>query len=68
MYGATCDNCRALYENDDNLNVCGDKGCMQEMIEEDGWHVTDDGKTYCLDCHHFNYDYDLVIHKDRQKP
>jgi hypothetical protein len=68
MYGATCDNCKKPYDGDDgNYAFWNEEGFMQETIEEDDWHVTDDGKTYCPDCYTFNDDDDLIIKKERQK-
>lgn len=48
MFGATCDNCQALYRQDDMI-AWGDHGTTSENIQEAGWHIIE-GKTYCDNC------------------
>ena len=68
MYGATCDNCKKAFDPDEGA-FWNDEDYMQDRIEEDGWYVTYDGKTYCPDCYRFDDDdgIHLVIKKERQK-
>lgn len=60
-YCAKCDNCGADWSDDYNgFTAFGDKGQMEDHLNESEWHSEDD-KDYCPDCYHFDDDDNLVI-------
>lgn len=59
MFGATCDNCQALYRQDDMI-AWGDKESTIDNIQESNWVIID-GKTYCEDCVTIDENDELMI-------
>lgn len=62
MFGAICDGCRESYESScEGWTVFSDESLVEEEMNEDGWHITQDGKTYCPNCHRFDDDDKLIL-------
>lgn len=64
MFGATCDGCKEEW-TDGEYSCWNEEGFLEDCLEETGWHITDDGKTYCPNCHRFDDDDDLVLTFER---
>lgn len=66
-YCVVCDNCGDTYEDPvTGFSLWTDSGAMNP--EDRGWHVTDDGKHYCPDCHIVDDDDNLIIKPKEVKP
>lgn len=65
MFGATCDGCNDPWGDADEYAFWPDKDFLKEEIKEYGWHITDDGKTYCPNCYRFDDDDDLLLTFER---
>lgn len=62
MFACDCDNCGEKFvEEISGFAALNDKSAMQEMVQDSGWHVTNEGLCYCQTCHEFNDNDELVI-------
>lgn len=51
MFGCKCDGCGEVWDNGDSVMAYQDEDHVRYSIEESGWHITEEKKTYCPDCH-----------------
>lgn len=62
MFGAVCDCCNEAWYNDHyGWSAMNDKSGLKEMLSNDEWHISEDGKTYCPSCHTIDDDDNVVI-------
>lgn len=60
--GASCDVCKEGYEAaHTGYTFFMDESNLYEEMTDDGWHVTDDNKHYCPNCHSIDDDDNLTI-------
>ena len=62
MHAAKCDGCGDKWDNGDCVCAYEDKEHVRCSVSESGWHIKDDGKTYCPDCWSYD-DEDNIIFK-----
>lgn len=61
MFGAKCDGCGEEWDNGDSIAYYPDKELTECSIKESGWHIREDGKTYCPECWSYDDNDNLVF-------
>lgn len=61
MFGAKCDGCGEEWDNGDSVSAYADKEHVRYSIVESGWHIREDGKTYCSECWSYDDEDNLVF-------
>jgi uncharacterized Zn finger protein (UPF0148 family) len=61
MFGATCDGCKTDWHQDDGITCWNEPDFVKDSLEDYEWHITEDGKTYCPNCHRFDDDGNLIL-------
>lgn len=70
MYGCDCDGnkCEEFWQDPETDSIAFiDRERTREHVEEAGWHLTAEGKTYCPDCHTTDEN-DVVLVNDGYTP
>lgn len=61
-YAGSCDGCGKDYqESFTGFTIWVYKDDVSESMTDNGWHITDDGKTYCDDCHEIDENDNVII-------
>lgn len=62
-----CDNCKTDYQDENSgYGFWLDKNDAWESACDDGW-TEDNGKHYCVKCHYYNDEDELIINSERNK-
>ncbi|HMI01836.1 MAG TPA: hypothetical protein VK541_05095 [Pedobacter sp.] len=64
IYGCDCDghNCEEFWQDSETGSIGHvDIDVQKEEVTNDDWHIADDGKTYCPDCHHMGDDDKITV-------
>ena len=65
MYACKCDNCDEIWNNADGVMAYADSEHVRDTVAECEWHISEDGKTYCPDCHTIGDDDEVVIKPEK---
>lgn len=66
MHGIECDQCHALYIDDDTgFCAWNDPGLAEESANDSGWYTTEDGKDYCPNCYKIDEDDNLLLKEEK---
>lgn len=67
MHGGECDNCKESWESPEGYMAMLEGSSVREHMDDSGWHIAEDGKTYCPKCFTIGDDDEVEIKEDRKK-